>query len=143
MHCLILTAAFVAALTTTAQAQLGPGGGPQNPDTDRDGKVTLAEFTVLQSRRTGQIFSRLDQNKDGKITQAELDAGLGGPGGRGSGRGGFLMRMDADKDGEVTRQEVDGASQQRFNAADTNKDGWLSRGELIMMRQGARGGSGQ
>ncbi|MFC2547596.1 MAG: hypothetical protein ACFNX4_12265 [Actinomyces oris] len=34
---------------------------------------------------------------------------------------------DANRDGVVTRDEYDTLRKERFVAADTNKDGWLSR----------------
>ena len=72
-HTLIfaLSAALIA---TMAQAQPAPNAEPPNPDTDRDGKVTFAEFTASQAARQSRMFSRMDTNKDGKITQGEMDA---------------------------------------------------------------------
>jgi len=142
---LSLTAAILFA--GAAHAQPAPGHEPPNPDTDRDGKVTLAEFKASNAERQTRMFARMDANKDGKITQAEADAagkraeaaGRTGPGG--GAPGGFLMRMDANKDGAVTKAELGAMSERRFQMADTNKDGWLSKGELLMMRQ-RRGGAG-
>lgn len=144
----ILLAAAVAAIATVAQAQPEPGREPPNPDTNHDGKVTLAEFKAAQGDRQDRMFARMDANKDGKLTKAEMDeaakraqeAGRGpGPGG---GPGGMLMRLDANKDGAVTKAEMATMTQRRFEMADTNKDGWLSKGELLMMRQRMRGPGG-
>ena len=126
---LLATVAF-AAFATLASAQ-EPSRQPPNPDTDHDGKVTLAEFKAMESGRQTRMFTRMDINKDGKITQAEMEAarkrmeaegrgppagaGPGGGGGPRGGGGGFLTRFD------------------------TNHDGWLSKGELLMMRQRMRG----
>ena len=139
-----LSAALIA---TMAQAQLGPSAEPANPDTDRDGKVTFAEFTASQAARQSRMFGRMDTNKDGKITQGEMDAmakraeaaGRGPPGGGEGGRGGGMMRLDTNKDGAVTKAEMSAMTKRRFDMADTNKDGWLSKGELLMIRQRARG----
>ena len=49
------------------------------------------------------------------------------------------MRLDVNKDGAVTLAEMGAMTQQRFDMADTNKDGWLSKGELLMMQQRMRG----
>lgn len=138
---LSLTAALL--LAGVAQAQPAPGREPPNPDADRDGKVTLAEFKTSNAQRQDRMFARMDANKDGKVTQAEADAAAktaeaAGRGGRG---GGMLMRMDANSDGAVTKAELAAMSDRRFQSADTNKDGWLSKGELLMMRQ-RRGGAG-
>src|SRR5687767_13629631 len=117
MNRILLAAAFTA-IATIAQAQAQPGREPPNPDTDRDGKVTLAEFKAVQGDRQGRMFGRMDANKDGKLTQAEMDAaakraeaaGRGGPGGG----GGMLMRLDANKDGAVTKAEMASMTQRRF-----------------------------
>jgi Ca2+-binding EF-hand superfamily protein len=148
---LLATVAF-AAFATLASAQ-EPGRQPPNPDTDHDGKVTLAEFKAMESGRQTRMFTRMDINKDGKITQAEMEAarkrmeaeGRGPPaaarpgGGGGGGGGGFLTRFDTNHDGAVSKAEMAAAGEQRFKTADTNHDGWLSKGELLMMRQRMRG----
>lgn len=141
MKRLLIVAAAAAALAGAAQAQQRQ---PRDFDTNHDGKVTLSEFKAMQAERTGHMFARLDANKDGKITTAEMQAarppGDGpAPGGPGRG-GGMVMRMDADKDGVVTRAEMDAMGARRFATADTNHDGWLSKGEVILMRQRMGGG---
>jgi len=49
------------------------GKGPQfgMMDTDKDGKVTKAEFTAAEDK----MFQKLDTNGDGVITKDEMDAG--------------------------------------------------------------------
>src|SRR6187399_1483306 len=105
---LLLATLAAAAFATLASAQPDPGRQPPNPDTDHDGKVTLAEFKASQAERQSRMFTRMDANKDGKITAAEMDAarkrmeaeGRGPPagarpgGGGGPGGGGFMMRLD-------------------------------------------------
>ena len=147
----LAAAAFATTLGMGAQAQ-EPGRQPPNPDTDHDGKVTLAEFKASQAERQTRMFTRMDANKDGKITAAEMDAarkrmeaeGRGPPagarpGGAGGGPGGVMMRLDANKDGAITKAEMAASTAERFKMADTNHDGWLSKGELLMMRQRMRG----
>lgn len=143
MNRIVLSLTATLLLAGVAQAQPAPGRQPPNPDADRDGKVTLAEFKASNAQRQDRMFARMDTNKDGRITQAEADAAAkaaeaAGRGGRGAG---MLMRMDANNDGGVTKAEMAAMSERRFQMADTNKDGWLSKGELLMMQQ-RRGGAG-
>ena len=35
----------------------------------------------------------------------------------------------------ITRTEIDAGAKRRFEAGDTNKDGWLSKGEIQALRQ--------
>lgn len=130
---------FTAAPVGAAMAQPGPGREPPNYDTDRDGKVTLAEFRAAHTERQVRMFARMDANKDGRITQAEMDAAGKRAEAARRGPGARLMRMDADKDGAVTKTELAAMGDRRFQMADANKDGWLSKEELLMMRQ-RRGG---
>ena len=147
---LFLASFAVAAFATLAHAQPPGGGEPPNPDTDRDGKVTLAEFKAAQAGRQTRMFARMDTNKDGKITAAEMDAsrkraeaeGRGPPAGGPPGGGGFMMRLDANKDGAISKTEMSAMTEQRFRMSDTNSDDWLSKGELLMMRRGMRGPGG-
>lgn len=150
MSRLLLATLAAAAFATVASAQPEPGRTPPNPDTDHDGKVTLAEYKAAQGDRQTRMFARMDANKDGKITAAEMEAGRkaaeaagrGPPAGArpgGGGPGGFMMRLDTNKDGAVSKAEMAASTAERFKMADTNHDGWLSKGELLMMRQRMRG----
>jgi hypothetical protein len=130
MKRLLLAAGFFC-LAAAAQAQLGE---PPNPDLDRDGKVTFGEFKKAQA---DAMLARMDANRDGKIARAELKGHDGeAPGGA---RKIFVDRMwgrmDVDRDGALSRVEIETAAKFRFDRADTNKDGWLSKGEILAQRQ--------
>ena len=133
MKRLIITAVAALCAAGSAQAQMGPR---PNPDLDRDGRVTLAEFR--KSHADGML-ARFDANKDGKLVRSELKplAGMTPPaGGPGAGRGDRMWeRLDANKDGAVSRAEMDALAKVRFERGDTNKDGWLSKGEILTLRQ--------
>ena len=43
-------------------------------DKDKDGKVTLEEFTEAHLARMKEMFDRLDANKDGVITKEDREA---------------------------------------------------------------------
>lgn len=49
----------------------------------------------------------------------------------GHGHAAFLGSYDSNRDGVVTRSEYDAVRKQRFLAADTNQDGWLSEVEYV------------
>ncbi|MFL6734104.1 MAG: hypothetical protein ACJ8EY_05360, partial [Sphingomicrobium sp.] len=120
---------------------------------------TRAEVTA----KVQQHFARVDANKDGAITQAELQSAQARKGDwqakraeragkRGNGEG-FFARLDANKDGNVTRAEFDAARAQRaqrnaanpaqrsdrgqemFARLDTNRDGAINRAEFDAGRQ--------
>ncbi len=126
-------------LATTAvvdkvQAQApGGGGGPPNfmalIDTDKDGKVSLAEYTAFSTQR----WDRLSQGAD-KVKVADLQ----GP------RANALTGVAPDANGEVTKAAYLAAQPARFKAADTNGDGSLDTTELTASfpRRGGGGGGG-
>ncbi len=121
----LILAAVLVAVAGSAQAQMGQR---PNPDLDRDGKVTLAEFRKSQA---DAMLARFDANKDGKISRDELKPPQGDPA-----RGGRMWAMmDTNKDGQISRAEIEAGAKMRFERADTNKDGWLSKGEILTLRQ--------
>ena len=121
----LIIAAAALCVAGSAQAQMGQR---PNPDQDHDGRVTLAEFRKSQA---DAMLARFDANKDGKIVQAELKP----PAGK-EGRGERMWdRLDLNKDGAIIRSEMDAAAKFRFDRGDTNKDGWLSKGEILTLRQ--------
>lgn len=54
----------------------------------------------------------------------------------GHGLAAFMGSYDANRDGVVTRDEYDTVRKQRFMAADTNRDGWLSEAEYVAEYEG-------
>ena len=123
-------------------------------DANDDGKLDPADRTA----RRNMLFDRLDADKNGALSREEFAArpprpdseargdgerGRGGPqhrmGGRGhDGQTGGPMAMpgkaDADKSGSVSQAEFVAAALRRFDRADANKDGQVTREE----RQAAR-----
>ena len=93
-------------------------------DTDKDGKVSKAEFLAKRP-----AFDRADTSKDGSVTQEEFKAlpAVQKKGGTGSG---FMERFDTDKDGKVTAAEYDQKRTKLFEAIDKNKDGAIDQDEF-------------
>jgi Ca2+-binding EF-hand superfamily protein len=93
-------------------------------DTDKDGKISKAEFDADGAA----FFKRLDKNADGKIASDEMPAGRMG--------GGFgphmFDRMDTNKDGQVTKAEFTAAGEALFAKLDVNGDGVLTKDEMKM-----------
>lgn len=86
------------------------------PDPDGDGATSKDEMLTAGATR----FARLDADKNGKLSEAEISAG---PGGR------MLGRADTDGDGSVSADEMKTAATARFDRLDTNKDGKIDAAE--------------
>jgi len=87
------------------------GGAPHDAfmraDTDGDGKVSRAEASAAADKRTAEWFDKLDLNKDGYVTQDEIQQAH-----------------------EARREQMQAAFDEKFKAADTNSDGKLSLDEV-------------
>jgi Ca2+-binding EF-hand superfamily protein len=110
-------------------------------DADNNGEITREELQAAFSRMREQtfpqygpeqIFSRADQNQDGKITKDELNE-----------RTQWLLQADANEDGEITKEEAQAGfarmrermaqnfnPEQIFTRMDQNSDGKLQKDEL-------------
>ncbi len=148
----------------------GKGGGkgrPGGPDGQRpsaeeimkrfdkndDGKLVADEVPE-------QVWARMsaaDENKDGAITKAELEARGGGgrdgrgPGGRGPGGGRpnpaeMFKHMDKNNDGKLSKDEVPERLWERLSKADKNSDNAITKAELeaaMAQMRGQRPGGGR
>ena len=126
----------LAALSTAALADRGPGNGPgpalmqrfDELDTNKDGKLSAEELAAL---RTGHMAAA-DTDKDGTLTRDEMVAFRQQQAGERAGKA--FDRMDADGDGRLSLAEMDsrkGPSPERMiKRADTDGDGVLSKAEV-------------
>lgn len=125
---LIVGAAMAAAMLSAAPAaaQRDPMARFMAADANGDGEITRAEARA--ARET--LFTRLDVNNDGYLTEADRQ---GRP--QREGRAGRMGQgVDANGDGRVSREEF--TSQMRgFDRADSNRDGTLQAGEIETVRQ--------
>jgi Ca2+-binding EF-hand superfamily protein len=97
-------------------------------DTNKDGKVSLAELTASRE----SWLTKVDTNKDGVATPAEIDSAF--QAGRAEHQKARFEHEDANKDGRLTRAETRLPSAW-FETADTNKDGALTLAEFTQGRQ--------
>jgi Ca2+-binding EF-hand superfamily protein len=123
----------------------GPGPrmiGPPNAmfsaiDADSDGVITKAEL-----RRAVVQLRKLDTDKDGNITLAEVSVGgPGGPGGPFGDPAQFVAQMlqnDKNGDGRLTVDEVPEFMRPMLAGADANGDGAIDRNELAAMQANMR-----
>ena len=91
--------------------------------------------------RTRERFARLDQNSDGVIDAAEIEASMKSRGPRAERFGeGFqkrtIARWDADRNGTATKEEYLASVKQRFAAFDLNSDGRITDDDLPPMVRG-------
>ena len=109
----------------------GGGGGGQNImerlDTDKDGKISLAEYTAFAEQRWTRIANGGDKVKPADLQGFQANA---------------LAGIAPDANGEVTKAAYLAAQPAKFKAADTNGDGFLSEAEMMATfpRRGGGGG---
>lgn len=93
--------------------------------------------------KADQMFARLDTNRDGKVTQAEFAAARDARRERrdarrkAAGKTGERMfaRADTDRDGSVDQAEHRATALARFQRIDTNGDGRIDDAERAAMRE--------
>jgi len=107
-------------------------------DRDGDGKVSPEEFPGRD-----EMFQRLDADKDGALTEADVKAAREQPsdrpgadrprtnrsGDRPAQTGNVIEQQDTDGDGKLTRAEFKGTNE-IWRLLDRNGDGWITADEL-------------
>ena len=102
-------------LVTSGEAMEARGRWFERADADADGNLTLEEMTAQRRHggaegKAGRIerrFAKLDQDGDGRISQAEFTAGTGH----------WIERVDGDGDGAISREEWRVAADRRKRKA--------------------------
>lgn len=98
-------------------------------DRNGDGAITRAEFLAARDRS----FVRLDADRSGLLSRAELERAAPGPQARLAIGLGF-SRFDTDRDSGVSRAELRAGPTLAFERADRNGDGVLDAGEIRAIR---------
>ena len=97
-------------------------------DQKKQGFFTLADMQRVE----GKAFKRIDLNKDGELTLSEFTDGI--PSDRADIIERFTRRFelaDADHSGEVQFQEYMDFCARVVSAADTNQDGMVTKEEFV------------
>jgi Ca2+-binding EF-hand superfamily protein len=97
-------------------------------DVNKDGKLSLAEFTPVAEKK----FMSIDMNKDEAVSSAEIDASLQAALERRRNR--ILANLDADKNGAISRAELDKYVEAMVVGADTDSDGGVSFAEARIFK---------
>ena len=111
------------ALAVAGTAYAAQDGQKHGPDADGNGVVTRAETQAFAAR----MFTRMDANKDGKLTEADRTAR------REARRTAMFAKLDSNSNGQVSREEF-----MTFDRDGDGKDGKHHR----MGREGGHGGKG-
>ncbi len=146
----ILTALTVVAAGCAASAShksKGAHGGDRMPraermferiDTDKDGQITAADMQAFAAAR----FTRIDANADGTITREERKAARMAR--RESRKADRFALVDVNGDGAISIEEMKAASgkraERRFARLDTNADGVVSQAEMQAAKGHRNGG---
>ncbi|MBS1182813.1 MAG: acid-shock protein [Proteobacteria bacterium] len=102
-------------------------------DLNGDGKMTRDEFAQMISSRTVELT---DTNKDGRISLAEWTARPVAQKAKAAGRPEMRFdTLDSNKDGFVVAADFAGSLEKRFDRLDANKDGSLSKEERQAARK--------
>jgi hypothetical protein len=99
------------------------------------------------------VFEAMDSNKDGQISKAEFEAfrpphcasvGTEGPDAKGPPMGPPRLEMlDTDHDGKLSWAEVSAPLKAHFDAADSNKNGFIDADERLALPRPPHGPDGK
>jgi Ca2+-binding EF-hand superfamily protein len=95
-------------------------------DADKSGEISLSEFVAAGNPRVKSA----DKDNDGKASLEELTATFKAAN-AGERAGQFMKRFDTDKDGAVALAEVDAWRTTRYAKLDADKDGKLTKDEML------------
>ncbi|HEX5005606.1 MAG TPA: hypothetical protein VFV70_00755 [Hyphomonadaceae bacterium] len=118
--------AFPAALVATAQTIDRVARLIQAADANADGDVTRDEFHAFRAKQ----FPRLDRNKDGMISVADVPQRLQNRMRDKVENGDVIAGFDLDGDKQVSRKEFETGPTRIFDTYDLDKNGTITRAEF-------------
>jgi Ca2+-binding EF-hand superfamily protein len=98
----------------------------QAADANADGDVTQEEFLAFRAKQ----FPRLDRNKDGTISIADVPERLQNRMKDKVENGDVIHGFDLNGDKQVSRQEFESGPTKIFDSYDTDKNGIISKAEF-------------
>lgn len=118
--------AFPAVLAATAQTIDRVARLIQAADANADGDVTKDEFSAFRAKQ----FPRLDRNKDGRISIADVPERLQNRVRDKVENGDVIAGFDLDGDKQVSRKEFETGPTLIFDNYDTDKNGTITKAEF-------------
>jgi hypothetical protein len=145
MNRLIFTVALIGLTAGTAHAQDSgtpgpqPGGGEHGhgqgrPDPFGDATVSRADVRA----KSAAFCARLDTDHDGFLSADEFSAEFPADGRLRMMAPMMMTRIDTDGDGKLSKSEFTATALRRFDDADANHDGQLTKAERDAAREAMR-----
>lgn len=141
-----LFAIALCAVATTGLSLPAMAGGSnckqQMTRSDAEGTAVGQIHASEHAAQADERFDRMDTNKDGSITAAEIDASHGAESlawaSHRTSSVEKLKQLDSDRDGALTRAEYAEGSQKMFIKLDADGNGTLTANEMNVERMTAR-----
>jgi Ca2+-binding EF-hand superfamily protein len=132
-----LACALVAACALTGAAHAGAGGAARLEALDTNSDGLLSRTEVQSHAHLSKNFDAVDTNRDGQLSRDELRAWHAT---HKSKEGQGFSKVDTNADGQIERSEVQNNPRElaRFDAADTNHDGVVTKEEARAARAAHR-----
>ncbi|MBM7404720.1 MULTISPECIES: EF-hand domain-containing protein [Sphingomonas] len=125
----VVAASAMPALAQNPPPRPDPAAMFAKMDTNKDGRVSRAEYVAARSQR----FDQLDHDRDGVVTRSDFPRAAGNP--QASARLDTLLgEADRNGDGKVTRAELKKAPAPGFDRVDADRDGYVTRAEMDAAR---------